>query len=101
MVNAASGSLITADGRSIVNDDPEGKDFPWVPKPFLEVIGGSYLKKVDEKEEGLKEAIQGKVIGLYFSAHWVSSCIVSKSVYTFCVLSTAFMCRKSHIAMFN
>ncbi len=76
MVNAANGKLITSDGRSIVTDDAEGKDFPWTPKSFAEVIEGKFCKKngkkVEKDVEGLGEFIKGKIIGLYFSAHWVS-----------------------------
>ncbi len=76
MLNAANGKLITSDGRAIVTDDAEGKDFPWTPKPFLEVVEGKFCKKngkeVERDVEGLGESIKGKIIGLYFSAHWVS-----------------------------
>lgn len=92
MVNAASGSLITADGRAIVMEDKEGKNFPWEPKPFLEVIQGKYCKKNEEKVEeldGLKEAIAGKTTGIYFSAHWVSDYIIlfryADLVHSFCL----------------
>merc|ERR1712190_160026 len=38
------GKTITTDGRSAVMKDPKGKDFPWKPKPFSEVIGNKFLK---------------------------------------------------------
>ncbi len=80
IVNAANGLLILADGRAMINDDEEGKDFPWEPKPFLEIIKGKYCRKNEEKVEemdGLEEVFKGKVIGLYFSAHWVNEMIIT------------------------
>ncbi|XP_064392520.1 nucleoredoxin-like [Halichondria panicea] len=78
MLNAANGKLITSDGRAIVTDDAEGKDFPWTPKPFLEVVEGKFYKKngkeVEKDVEGLGEFIKEKIIGLYFSAHWCGPC---------------------------
>ena len=68
-VNTENGQLITGEGRSIVMEDAEGKEFPWTPKPFLEVIVGKLINK--SKEEKLWEELKGKTIGVYFSAHWV------------------------------
>lgn len=61
---------MTNDGRSIVQDDSEGVQFPWKPKPLSELIGDKFVSHASEVG---KEAIEGKVLGLYFSAHWVSS----------------------------
>ena len=69
-LNAENAELITADGRSIVMEDAEGKDFPWRPKPFSEIISGTFINNA--KEATTWDQLQGKVIGLYFSAHWVS-----------------------------
>ena len=69
-VNGKTGSLITADGRSIVGDDPEGAQFPWKPMPFTEMMSsGKFVNK--DKGETTWEELKGKVVGLYFSAHWV------------------------------
>ncbi|XP_046980403.1 nucleoredoxin-like [Schistocerca americana] len=32
LLHAADGSVITDDGRALVNDDPDGLEFPWQPK---------------------------------------------------------------------
>ena len=69
-MEADTGKVITTDGRSIVVEDPEGANFPWKPKPLSELIGEKFVTK--EKKEVGSEAIEGKVLGLYFSAHWVS-----------------------------
>jgi nucleoredoxin len=66
-----SGQVITTDGRSKISSDPKGQDFPWKPKPFAEVIGSSFRK--GDAVVG-KEAIAGKILGIYFSAHWCPPC---------------------------
>jgi len=67
-----SGELITKDGRSEIMEDPEGKRFPWKPKPLSELIpqlvedkGGALIKSSD---------FDKKHLGLYFSAHWCPPC---------------------------
>ena len=70
LLDGETGAVLTADGRSIVAEDPEGTQFPWKPKPLSELIGEEFVT-TGLKEVG-KEAIEGKVLGLYFSAHWVS-----------------------------
>eukprot|EP00670_Eutreptiella_braarudii_P005644 CAMPEP_0174280818 /NCGR_PEP_ID=MMETSP0809-20121228/1127_1 /TAXON_ID=73025 ORGANISM="Eutreptiella gymnastica-like, Strain CCMP1594" /NCGR_SAMPLE_ID=MMETSP0809 /ASSEMBLY_ACC=CAM_ASM_000658 /LENGTH=415 /DNA_ID=CAMNT_0015373957 /DNA_START=38 /DNA_END=1285 /DNA_ORIENTATION=+ len=66
------GSTITKDGRSAVSEDPTGEEFPWKPKPFHELIGESFIGQ--NKAPLDKSAIDGKVLGLYFSAHWCPPC---------------------------
>merc|ERR1712183_1089419 len=46
--------------------------FPWVPPTFAEALGADFIDRGDNKV-GL-EAIQGKTLGLYFSAHWCPPC---------------------------
>jgi len=65
------GQVITTDGRSKVSSDPVGQAFPWKPKPFSEAIGSSFRK--GDAMLG-KEAIAGKTLGIYFSAHWCPPC---------------------------
>lgn len=67
----AEGNIITTDGRSKVASDPQGAQFPWKPRPFQEILGDKFLK--GSKNIG-KEAISGKTLGLYFSAHWCPPC---------------------------
>jgi len=67
----AEANTITTDGRSKVSSDPKGAGFPWKPKPFTEIIGDTFLK--GDTKVG-KEAIAGKTLGIYFSAHWCPPC---------------------------
>jgi nucleoredoxin len=67
------GSLSTKDGRSAVMEDfEEAAGFPWKPKQFKEALGSKFMKQ-DGSLVGL-EAIEGKTLGLYFSAHWCPPC---------------------------
>merc|ERR1712137_1186388 len=59
------------DGRSKVMEDPKGQYFPWKAKPFAEIIGETSLKGTSTVG---KEAIAGKTLGIYFSAHWCPPC---------------------------
>jgi len=65
------GSIITTDGRSAVTNDPEGEEFPWRPKPLKEVLGNEFVGK-----DGMvpASALEGKMLALYFSAHWCPPC---------------------------
>lgn len=72
------GKLITKNGRGIVGSDPEGKEFPWLPKPLTEILQGKLKKKKEDVDS--KEALTGKILGFYFSAHWVSAPLLSSSL---------------------
>ncbi|CAI7990419.1 Nucleoredoxin [Geodia barretti] len=72
-INAENGALITTDGRSVVMDDPDGKDFPWTPKPVLELLSG--VLKAPEKDTTWEEVHKDiEYVGIYFSAHWCGPC---------------------------
>eukprot|EP00931_Biecheleriopsis_adriatica_P065442 TRINITY_DN3996_c0_g1_i1.p1 TRINITY_DN3996_c0_g1~~TRINITY_DN3996_c0_g1_i1.p1 ORF type:complete len:462 (+),score=127.59 TRINITY_DN3996_c0_g1_i1:59-1387(+) len=71
IINPEDGSTITSDGRSAVSSDPKGEKFPWIPPTFAEALGDTFLK--GDGTVG-KEAIEGKTLGLYFSAHWCPPC---------------------------
>lgn len=69
----SEGNTITTDGRSAVMEDPEGKDFPWKPKPFSEIVESATVVDKDGKKSKFTD-LKGKHIGLYFSAHWCPPC---------------------------
>merc|ERR1711871_180814 len=70
----SDGSVITTDGRSAVGQDPEGKKFPWKPKPLKDILGA--VESFAKSDGTLVPAseLDGKVVGLYFSAHWCPPC---------------------------
>jgi len=73
IVDAKTGELITTDGRSAVTEDPTGVGFPWKPKSLADSLAEiKTLKKGDAAVD--RSAIEGKTIGLYFSAHWCPPC---------------------------
>ena len=74
-VDGKTGKLISKEGRSIVSDDPNGEQFPWKPKPFLDIMAGAKLTDQNRKEIEW-EQLQGKTIALFFSAHWVGYALI-------------------------
>ncbi|XP_050410244.1 nucleoredoxin isoform X1 [Patella vulgata] len=73
LLDGENGKLITTDGFSQLMEDETGKDFPWRIKPFHEMIKGKLLNGKDELIDS-NELIKGKIVGLYFSAHWCPPC---------------------------
>merc|ERR1712072_738437 len=63
-------NTITTEGRKAVSKDPSGKAYPWMPP----TAAGKAKIVVDALGPELMEKIQGKAIGLYFSAHWCPPC---------------------------
>ncbi|KAG5186261.1 thioredoxin [Tribonema minus] len=64
------GKIITTDGYTNMAYFPE--DFPWHNKGLRDLLGPEF-----ERADGTKvgpEALQGKVLGLYFSADWCAPC---------------------------
>jgi nucleoredoxin len=67
------GKVITKDGRAAVSNDPQGKNFPWLPKSLNEVMAGAKLLGKEGQQLGA-DALTGKTFALYFSAHWCPPC---------------------------
>jgi nucleoredoxin len=67
-----NGKVITKDGRAAISGDPTGEDFPWTPKTLKEILASSKLIGKDGPVEA--NVLDGKVFGLYFSAHWCPPC---------------------------
>merc|ERR1712113_736997 len=63
------GQIITIDGRSAVMEDPEGKNFPWKPKPLIDIIHSATVATKDDQKIKLTDVLSGRQVGLYFSAH--------------------------------
>lgn len=64
------GSTINVDGRKAVSKDPSGNAYPWIPPTVAEKA----RIVIDSLGPDLMKKVQGKSIGLYFSAHWCPPC---------------------------
>lgn len=72
LIDGETGKTITRDGYSHLMEDENGAEFPWRRKKFSDIIKGKLLK--DGKEVDSVQATQGKIIGLFFAAHWCPPC---------------------------
>merc|ERR1712159_584070 len=61
--------LVSVKGRGFISSKA---DFPFVPPTVASALGDKLSKKVDGKvvEIATKDALKGKNVALYFSAHW-------------------------------
>ena len=72
-LDGETGKAINKNGRSVVDANPDGQGFPWKAKTLHDILKqGEYMNNKDEKKS-FEEDIKDKVLGIYFSAHWVSS----------------------------
>eukprot|EP01006_Ploeotia_vitrea_P054856 TRINITY_DN67928_c5_g10_i1.p2 TRINITY_DN67928_c5_g10~~TRINITY_DN67928_c5_g10_i1.p2 ORF type:complete len:426 (+),score=255.71 TRINITY_DN67928_c5_g10_i1:168-1445(+) len=72
IVDAKTGKTITKDGRSSILQDPEGLNFPWRPPTVKDALGTEFVDSKGNKYDA--DHLKGKVVGLYFSAHWCPPC---------------------------
>jgi nucleoredoxin len=73
VVLGPDGKVITKEGRGKVMENFEDcAGFPWAPMSFAEALGDAFVRQ-DGSTVG-KDAIEGKSLGLYFSAHWCPPC---------------------------
>jgi len=68
----SNGGVITKDGRSAISSDPKGEGFPWKPRTLKEILSGAKL--VGKEGPVGMDSLDGRVFGLYFSAHWCPPC---------------------------
>jgi len=75
ILDGATAETITLDGREAVSEDPKGESLPWKPPSFWDALGSEFLSNTDGDTVEVDELKgPGKVIGLYFSAHWCPPC---------------------------
>ena len=73
LLDGKEGKEITKEGRGMMLDDPEGTNFPWKPLEVSEILKD--VKLINNKQEETPfDELSGKILGLYFSAHWVCTC---------------------------
>jgi len=73
VILSGDGEVINKDGRAAISNDPEGDEFPWRPKTLKDILSGPILLDKDGKATDAS-VLDGKVYGLYFSAHWCPPC---------------------------
>merc|ERR1712166_161033 len=74
ILDGETGELITKDGRDAVMEDLKGENFPWKPPTVWEAMGDEFMSGDGETVELSALRGEGKVVGLYFSAHWCPPC---------------------------
>merc|ERR1712232_1468709 len=73
VVLGPDGAVTNKNARGKIAADPDASDFPWHPLTFNKVMAGAKFQRKDGTvvEE---DAIKGKTVGIYFSAHWCPPC---------------------------
>jgi len=77
IVDGTNGEVITYDGTSELNEDPDGAKFPWRPKSLSEIWGDETKIFANNKSEDATldySSLKDKYLMLYFSAHWCPPC---------------------------
>lgn len=75
VVDTASRSVVTTEGRRLLADDVNGTSFPWWPPAALEVLKGCILRRVNGAVETSDfSTIKTTVRGLLFGAQWCPPC---------------------------
>ncbi|KIH53235.1 hypothetical protein ANCDUO_16643 [Ancylostoma duodenale] len=75
VVDTASRSVVTTEGRRLLADDVNGASFPWWPPAAVEVLKGNVIKRVSGTVDTSDfSAIKTTVRGLLFGAQWCPPC---------------------------
>ncbi|KAK6100963.1 Thioredoxin-like family protein [Brugia pahangi] len=80
VVDASTRQIITDDGRRLLQDDPNGLNFPWCNATPEELFQGAVLRNCKEADGTKKivtenfQNLKSTVKGLYFGANWCPPC---------------------------
>ncbi|WKY01770.1 hypothetical protein Q1695_015629 [Nippostrongylus brasiliensis] len=75
VVDTASRTVITTEGRRLLADDVNGTSFPWWPPAAMEVLKGTILRRTNGAVEASDlTSVKTTVRGLLFGAHWCPPC---------------------------
>ncbi|EJD73752.1 hypothetical protein LOAG_18844 [Loa loa] len=80
VVDASSRQIITDDGRRLLQDDPDGLNFPWFNMTAEELFQGAVLRNCKDADGTKKivtenfQNLKSTVKGLYFGANWCPPC---------------------------
>ena len=66
------GSVLQGDGVGEVSTDQDGTNFPWRPKPLIELLPASYIDQAGASHA--MSDLDDKYLMLYASAHWCPPC---------------------------
>lgn len=69
-----NGVLLTKNGREKVMTDRSAASFPWRPKTLSQLCTGPLLSKAGSAPDTSFEDLSGKMVWIYFSAHWCPPC---------------------------
>ena len=68
------GKTATTDGTRFVQSDPEGKNFPWIPKTIYETLATTTMTTKDGAPLTVDDLKKLDAFSLYFSASWSPPC---------------------------
>ncbi|XP_049794656.1 nucleoredoxin-like [Schistocerca nitens] len=73
LLEGGTGRVLSAAAGEHLLRDPEGRGFPWRPRPVSHVLHAAALVAADGSSTAFRD-VDATIAGLYFSAHWCPPC---------------------------